>query len=671
MERLILAVIMIFAGFLRFANLDRLGYVNHYYTAAMVSMLKSWHNFFFLAAEPGGAVSVDKPPVGLWLQAISVKIFGVNTLGVLLPEILAGLVSILILYHLVKEYFGSTAGTIAAIVLALTPISIATERNNTSDSLLIMTLLFAALAYLKAADTGKTRSLMIGAALVGIGFNIKMLEAFLPLPAFYGVYLLGSHEKVWQKMGKLLASTVVLAVVSLAWVTIVDLTPANQRPFVGSSGDNSEISLITGYNGMSRLLGMGGGNRNSLTGGMTNRGFQNQGSVPGNRPNRNNGNPGITFNQQRGGRVNGGGQIQAGNSGTASGSVSMGQTGIARLFIAPLSKNVSWLLPFGLISLLLLLIGGKVKYPLNADFLAAVLWGGWLITGGVFFSIAQFFHEYYLSILGPPLAALVGIGAIKLWRFREKQNGLGVSILFIAAAGTLVFEGITASSYLNNTIWLPYAWVLFAIGAILCVAFRKQGWLAGTGFACILTALLIAPGIWSVLTNRYPSENQSLPSVYSGQTGSPADLQGVEVNQKLVEYLEARTAENSYLMAVPSSMQGSDYVIATGRPVLYLGGFMGTDQVISTDELARLVQTGTLRYIYWNSNGNGNTNRSDYSSWITAHCQVVSGFDTTTQNSGAPGGTTDTTLNTTGQNGGFGMNFGTIQISIYDCGTAD
>ena len=117
-----------------------LGYANHYYTAATVSMLQSWHNFFYVAAEPGGAVSVDKPPLGLWLQAISAFVFGVNTFGVLLPELLAGVLSVALLYRLVSRRFGYLAGLLAALALAITPVAVATDRNNTIDSLLILTL---------------------------------------------------------------------------------------------------------------------------------------------------------------------------------------------------------------------------------------------------------------------------------------------------------------------------------------------------------------------------------------------------------------------------------------------------------------------------------------------------------------------------------------------------
>jgi len=243
---ILLSGIVALAAALRLVNLNALGLANHYYSAAIVSMLQSWRNFFFVAAEPGGSVSVDKPPLGFWVQAASARALGVNTLGLILPQIAAGLLSILVVERLVRRSFGRTASLLAALVLAVTPVSVAVERNNTIDSLLILVLLLAAWAFVKAAETGRWRPLLVGAALVGIGFNIKMLEAYLPLPAFYALYLTGSGERWGRKLGKLAATTALLLAISLSWAVIVDLTPADQRPYVGSSGDNSEMSLMIG-----------------------------------------------------------------------------------------------------------------------------------------------------------------------------------------------------------------------------------------------------------------------------------------------------------------------------------------------------------------------------------------------------------------------------------------
>src|SRR5574341_146050 len=433
-----LATIVTLAAILRFSNLDALGDANHYYTAGVTSMLQSWRNFFFVAAEPGGAVSIDKPPVGLWLQAVSAYFLGVNGFAMLLPEILAGLASVVVLYHLVRRSFGIVAGWLAALALAITPIVIATDRNNTMDSTLILTLLLAAWAFVKATESRRLRYLLLGAVLVGIGFNIKMLQAYLPLPAFYALYFLGASQSLRRKIVNLGLATVVLLAVSFSWAVAVDLTPADQRPYVGTSSSNSVLELALGYNGLERLTGMGG----SLSSFLARLSGSSSGGFPGGaaRPDGNrNGNfppPGQDGNGQfqppnfgAGGnglaaRPGGGGFGGGGFPGT-------GQPGALRLFTAPLSKEVSWLLPFGLFSAGLVLAGTRLRWPLATEHQAVVLWGGWLATGGVFFSVAGFFHEYYLSMLAAPLAALVGVGAVKLWRMRERRPWLAIGLLLL------------------------------------------------------------------------------------------------------------------------------------------------------------------------------------------------------------------------------------------------
>jgi len=698
LPRIVLAGIVLLAAVLRFANLAALGYVNHYYTAAVASMLKSWHNFFFVAAEPGGSVSVDKPPVGLWLQTISAYFFGVNSFAVVLPQIIAGLISVIVVYHLVRRSFGTVAGLVAALALAITPVVVATDRNNTIDSTLILTLLVAAWAFIKATETSKLRYLLLGVTLVGVGFNIKMLEAYLPLPAFYALYFLGARESLWRKVPKLALASTVLAVVSLSWAVAVDLTPASQRPYVGSSGDNSELSLAIGYNGVERLLGMGGrgGLLSSLFGGSqngTNRGFQqptqngtpprqgtNNGFSPQNRddgfrqadgnggflqPGADGGTPlqganGPFPDGAQGARNGFGGGFTGGFDGT-------GRAGLLRLFSVPLSKEASWLLPFGLFGTTIAIFRTRPRWPISPNHQAIVLWGGWLLAAGVFFSVAGFFHQYYLSTMGAPLAALVGISVVTLWRFWGQHRWLATALLLVAAGVTLWFQFNTARAFVSRAWWFPVATGLFGAGAAWLVmatsrTLRRNAMAACT---CLIAALLVTPGIWSGLTTLNSSENQSLPAAYSGQASGPANRGGLQINQALLSYLEANTQGIKYLMAVPSSMQGADYVLATGRPVLYLGGFMGQDKVVTSDDLSRLVANGALRYIYWNGNERGGMGgQADISAWVSANCTPVSGFDTQTRNAGAPDGTT------TGTSDGQAFGPGGMQVTLYACGGA-
>ncbi len=674
-----LAVLVALAAGLRFANLDALGDANHYYTAAVKAMSQSWQNFFFAAAEPGGSVSVDKPPVGLWFQVASAAVFGVNGFGVVLPQILAGIFSVLVLYRLVRQAFGALAGWLAGLALAITPVVVATDRNNTMDSTLILTLLLAAWAFSAATTRGKLRYLILGSFLVGVGFNIKMLQAYLPVPAFLVFYFLGSPERWGRKLANLTLAAIVLVGVSLSWALLVDLTPAEQRPYVGSSSDNSELSLIAGYNGAQRLLGMGGRGNGLLalfTGGA-NAGARAGGFQPpqGAQPPQGFQPPQNQFRDDRPQPPQGLNTPQDQNpmrpdgapGGGAPGGFNIGQPGAWRLFTAPLSKEAGWLLPTALLSALLLTVSTRPRLPLAPKHCAVVLWGGWLLTAGIFFSVAGFFHEYYLSMLAPAIAALVGIGIAEVWRLRAQHSWVALLAVGLASVATLAVQIPTANAYVRDAWWLPVVVAASVAGGVLWLPWlsRRFAFAAPLGLLCLVLAWLLTPGIWSALTTLYSSANQSLPSAYDGRASGPPNRGGTQIDQTLLAYLQANTQGVKYLMAVPSSMQGSDYVLATGRPVLYLGGFNGQDKVATPAQLAQMVADNELRFIYADARGGGGGpggNQSEISTWVASACTPV-GFDAAAQNFGAPDGTP----------GGAAPNraggFGGMQVSLYDCQT--
>jgi len=281
-------------------------------------------------------------------------------------------------------------------------------------------------------------------------------------------------------------------------------------------------------------------------------------------------------------------------------------------------------------------------------------------------------------MLAAPLAALVGIGVVELWQLREERPWTAMGLMLLAAAATLALQISTATAYVGWAWWLMVPLLLFGLGAIL-LGYSAQDRLrvAGlAGTASLVAAMLFTPAVWSGLTTLNTSANQSLPAAYSGGSAGPANGGGQQVNPQLLAYLQANTQGVKYLMAVPSSMQGSDYVIATGRPVLYLGGFMGADQVETPASLQALVSSGQLRYVYWDAGGRGgggpgfgggSGSQSSISSWVASQCTAVMGFNTTTRNQGAPDGTGNTTAN--GQNGGGGFG-GQMQVTLYDCAAA-
>src|SRR5919107_662233 len=339
---LALAAVLLLSTLLSLLWLPSEGYANTYYAATVKNMLTSWSNFFFVSYD-AGFVSVDKPPLGLWIQAASAWLFGFSGLSILLPQAVAGILSVAVLYHLVRRSFGPVAGLLAALALAVTPISVAVQRNNVMDSLLILALLLAAWVFVVAAERASLRWLLIGALIVGLGFNIKMMQAFLVLPAFYLLYLLAARSSWRRRLLHLGAASVVLAVVSLSWAVAVDLTPAGERPYVGSSPDDSVLGLILGYNGFDRLLGVSSGSSGE--------------SIPAGAP-----------------------------GGPGGGTMELGDPGPLRLLNGRLAGQASWLLPLAVVGLLAAARQRCPRLPLDRQQAGLVVWGGLLLPPGAYFS---------------------------------------------------------------------------------------------------------------------------------------------------------------------------------------------------------------------------------------------------------------------------------------------
>ncbi|WP_411809941.1 ArnT family glycosyltransferase, partial [Bacillus licheniformis] len=256
----ILVLILLAALILNTYNIWLDDAANQYYLAAVKSMTQSFHNFFFASFDSSGFVSVDKPPVVLWIQTIFAKIFGVHTWSVILPQALAGAGSIYLLYALIKPKFGKGAARISALVMALTPIAVAVSRTNNIDSMLVFTLLLGTWCLMKAVKQGRLIWLLAAFGLIGLGFNMKMFQAFMVLPAFLLFYLIAAHANWKKKIVSAVLSLIVLTGISLSWALAVDYTSADSRPYVGSSQTNSVLELAFGYNGTERLLGQTTGN---------------------------------------------------------------------------------------------------------------------------------------------------------------------------------------------------------------------------------------------------------------------------------------------------------------------------------------------------------------------------------------------------------------------------
>ena len=234
-----LAAVVAVSALLNANELSQNGWGNEYYAAAVKSMLTSWHSFFYVSFDAGGLVTVDKPPLALWLQAASAKVFGFSSLSLLLPEAICGVLSVIALYVIVAKRFGAWAGIAAAAALAVFPSLVAVSRDNNPDALLVLLMVLAAGAALTAIENGRLRSLLWCAVLVGLAFNTKMLAAYLVVPGIALAYLVCAPGGVWLRLRNLVVAGVAMAAVSLAWLAAVDLTPAASRPWVGSSSTNS------------------------------------------------------------------------------------------------------------------------------------------------------------------------------------------------------------------------------------------------------------------------------------------------------------------------------------------------------------------------------------------------------------------------------------------------
>lgn len=701
-QRTALIAVLIVSTFMNFYQLGQDGYANTYYAAAIRSMLDSWHNFFFVSFDPGGFVTVDKPPLGFWLQAASAKIFGFSPFSIFLPQALAGVLAVLVLYILVKRHFGVTAALLAALALAISPISVVTNRNNTIDSTLVLVLLLGAWMVMRAAETGKLRWLLLCAVCIGLGFNIKMMEAYLVVPAFGLLYLLAAPRRFWVRVGHLALALLVVLVLSLSWMVVVDLTPASQRPYVGSTQDNSELSLAIGYNGVQRLLGsfFGGGgqapagSRSNNSTGQQNapdtQGFPGAGDFPGqegapgagNLPGSGTGQPPEGFEGFPGANRNNGGSIGNIGGGNPGGMFNTGKPGLFRLFNEPLGGQIVWLLPMALLGMLALAwqwqpassediepgtSGGwlarlwRRRPRLRTDLRqqSLILWGGWLLTVAIFFSVAGFFHQYYLSTLAPAVCALFGIGLVVMWEDYSRPGWRGWLLpIAILLTGLEQIHIITSDPAWGS--WLiPVIAVACIASALVFIVARLAPHLLALRrlimpvLGLALVALLLTSAIWSAvpgvenLATNLPAAGSTSSGMGGGNPGggfagpNANNNYGVNVDTALISYLEANRGNAKYLVAVASSQEADSLILATNQPVMALGGFTGSDPILTTSQLAALVKQGTVRFFLLGGAG-GAGGQGSLSSWVTQHCTAVkasaysSGSSTNT--SGSPGG---------------------------------
>jgi 4-amino-4-deoxy-L-arabinose transferase-like glycosyltransferase len=580
------------AAALRLWRLDQNGWGNEYYSAAVRSMSTSWHNFLYTAFDPAGFVSVDKPPVALWIQVASVKLAGFHELSVLVPQVLEGMAAVWIVYRLVQRRFGDAAGLLAALFLAVTPVSVAIDRSSNTDSCLVLVLLLAAWALTRAAEEGRRDFLLLAMAGIGLGFNVKMLAAFVVLPAFVLVHLLGAPVPWRRRILDLAIGSLVLAAVALSWPLVYDLTPPSQRPYAGTTDGNSILELAVGPYGIGRFVRQ---TRPSVT--AVDPGSDTSTAVePSVARARRPADPG-----PRTGPLRVFVRVPAGP---------------LRLADGQLAAQVGWLFPLALIGMGAAALQRTARRPLDPAHLALMLWFGWTVTYGIVYSFAGgFFHFYYMATMAPPLAALAGLGVVSLWRAAREPGWLAWLL-----PGTLVLTcawqlGVETSALPGSgdewVTWLhraPIGGTLIAAGVLIVLrilARRASPRLAAAALGLGLASVLVIPMAWALSNALAPGEGilpsadlarllpveRNMARLARSQLGNSRDL------AQLVAFLRANHHGERYLLATSSATLAAPIIIRTGEAVMARGGFHGLDPILTPEQLAGVAEARQIRFL--------------------------------------------------------------------------
>lgn len=609
-ERITFWTIILLGAGLRLWRIDQDGYGTEYYSAAVRSMMSNWHNFLYNSFDPAGFVSLDKPPLAFWVQAVSAKLFGFHPFSLLLPQVLEGLAAIGLVYYLVRRRFGSSAGLLAALFLALTPVSVAIDRTNNTDSCLILILLLAAWMLMRAAEEGRRSFLLLSLALIGIGFNVKMLAAFVVLPTFVLVYFLGAPLGLKRRIMDLTLGGFVLVVVSLSWSLFYDLTPPDRRPFAGSTQGNSMLELTVVHNGLGRFIRL-------------------QKPVKPNPMDTTTALP-VTL-----------GNPSSADSGLLSGPRSRDRwsrifvrvpAGPLRLADRQLAGQVTWLFPLAFIGLAVVFFQFPFRSPPQSAHLALILWAGWALTYGIVLSLAGgIIHFYYLAALGPPLSALAGIGLVSLWTW-YLERGWRAFFLPATLVLTAVWQAFIESAYLDWNLdtsqgmgkaliqaagdqsgdWRTWLFFILLGGTLVAVSglllpLIRRTLSRATPYATAMLglgvmALLVTPTAWA-LSSVLAKEVAMLPSadltrlVTKDVTLASRRPEGPHHSWKLAAFLKANRRGERYLLATSSSRLAAPMIIRTGEPVMAMGGYMGRDPILTPEKLARMVKQQQVRFV--------------------------------------------------------------------------
>jgi 4-amino-4-deoxy-L-arabinose transferase-like glycosyltransferase len=628
-----LAALLVLAGVLNLWALSTNGWANEYYAGAVRSMAASWHAFVFGSLDVNGVMTVDKPPLALWVQALSVRAFGWSSWSVLVPQALMGVASVGLVYDLTRRRFGRAGGFVAGAVLALTPMTVAVSRHNNPDALLVLCVVGALWAVVRGLEDGRVRWMVLAGVCVGLGFETKMGAALLVVPALAVAWLWAAPR---GRVRGLLAGGLAMVVAGGAWPLLVALTPASSRPWISGTSDNSIWSLITDYNGLGRLDGQAGGPAAAAVGG-------------------------------------------GGGPGSAGGGVFGGSAGPLRLLNDALGGQAGWLLGFALIAGLALVVSSRLsrRDPVTGWILAV---GGSALTAAVAFSSAKgIFHPYYVSELAPFTAALIGAGFVRFARGDLLARVAGP----LAIAAGVITELIVLSGTEGSLDWLPPVLVLVGVSAAGALAFGPNARARNAGIATAAATLLIAPAAWSVETlghatsGTFPAGGPAnagggfggpggggrdgfgggrggppaggsfgapggappgapggtTPGGSSGTTpgggtaprggvGGPGGMFGGD-SASLTSALAYVEANGGGTLAVSSQSTAAAAIIASDADVVGLGGFSGRESEVSVSWLADQVRAGKIRWVLPDGSGGGGLRNDGRTGSTTAMAAVA------------------------------------------------
>ncbi|PQP44970.1 glycosyl transferase [Mycolicibacterium austroafricanum] len=569
-------------------GLGSAGWANQYYAAAAQAGTQDWKAWLFGSLDAGNAITVDKPPAALWVMALSGRLFGFSPFTMLLPQALMGVASVAVLFAAVRRVSGPGAGLIAGAALAVTPVAALMFRYNNPDALLVLLLVVAAYLTVRAIQTGGTRWMVLVGIVLGFAFLTKMLQAFLVMPGLALAFLVAAPVGLWRRIGTLLTGALAMVATAGSFLAMVSLWPADSRPYIGGSTDNSLLQLALGYNGIQRVMGGEGG-----PGGGA-------GAPPGGP-----GGPG------------GGANLFFG-----------GDPGLGRLFGASMGAEASWLLPAALIGLVAGLWFTRRAPRTCAVRASLLLWGGWVLVTGVVFSFMDgIIHPYYTVALAPGIAALIGICVVELWRGR--RHFAPRTTLAVMSAGT----GVWAFILLDRTPdWQPWLRWVVLIGSIVAAAVIAVGaHRLGRATAAVAAAAILfgaaAPAAYAIETAGNAHDG---PVAMSGPARTDVDLGGppgpggpggpgasVADNTELQHLVQA--TDSRWAAASVGSMVAGELELQTGTSVMAIGGFTGGDNSPTLQQFQDYVADRQVRYFIAGGHGGPGRNSGsagDITAWV-------------------------------------------------------